>query len=128
MRRLPILLFLLLAGATAPVLAQDATPPRIDSLAVEGNVRVSSAAVLSASGLVSGQVASYRDIQRAIEALFRTGKFDDVTVLQRIVDAKNVVVFRVVERPVLTSWSVSGAEQLTPGDVRGKVKLLEGRR
>ena len=122
-----MLLFVLLAGATAPVLAQDATPPRIDSLAAEGNVRVSSAAVLSASGLTAGQLASYRDIQRAIEALFRTGQFDDVTVLQRIVDARNVVVLRVVERPVLTSWSVTGAEQLTPGDVRGKVKLLEGR-
>ena len=56
MRRLPFLLFLLLTGATAPVLAQDPTPPRIDSLAVEGNVRVSSAAVLSASGLATGQV------------------------------------------------------------------------
>lgn len=127
MRRLPIVLLLLLAGATAPALAQDPAPPRIDTLAVEGNVRVASAQVLSASGLTAGQLASYRDIQRAIEALFRTGQFDDVTVMQRIVDGRNLVVLRVVERPVLTSWSVEGARQLTPGDVRGKVKLLEGR-
>ena len=89
MQRLPSLFILLIAavgllsGAPAALAAQEPKPPTVDSIAVEGNSRLTSAQIIGTSGLVPGQPINYRDIQRAITALFRTGQFDDVVVRQR---------------------------------------------
>ena len=70
----------LFLGATAALSAQDIQPPTIDSIAVEGNARLTASQIVGTSGLVARQPVNYRDIQRAITALFRTGQFDDVIV------------------------------------------------
>ena len=120
----------LLAGA-APARAQDpgapAPPPPVDSIAVEGNSRVTTQQVIAASGLVPRQPPTYRDIQRAITMLFRTGQFDDVRIEQRYVGGRIILAVVVTERPVLANWSVRGVSRLSVGDVRERVKVLEGR-
>jgi len=125
----PIIAALAAAFAcTAPLSAQDvATPPPLDSVVVIGNVRVPATQVIATANLVAGQIISYRDIQHAVQALFRTGQFDDVKVDQRLTAGHNVVVFTVKERPLLAGWEVHGANRIPLGDVRERVKLLEGR-
>ena len=128
--RLSALSALLLSLLGAPSLhAQDPVPgqPRVDSVAVEGNARVTAAQIVTTTGLTVGSPINYRDIQRAVSALYRTGQFDDVTVSQRFAGGRSIVVFGVRERPLLAGWSVSGASQLSPADVRDRVKLVEGR-
>ena len=74
MKRLAVsLLFFCAAGSTA--LAQDAatgacTTP--DTVTVSGNARVSDAAIRTAAGLSPRVLLNFRDIQRAIKALFAT--------------------------------------------------------
>ncbi len=119
-------LLLVLAGASS-LRAQDPVQPRVDSVAVEGNARVTAAQIVTTTGLAVGSPINYRDIQRAVSALYRTGQFDDVTVSQRFLGGKSIVVFGVRERPLLASWAVSGVSQLSPADVRDRVKLVEGR-
>jgi len=118
----------LLVGAV-PARAQDPTPPPppVDSIAVEGNARVTTQQVIAASGLVPRQTPTYRDIQRAITQLFRTGQFDDVRIEQRYVSGRIILAVVVTERPVLANWSVRGVSRLSVGDVRERVKVLEGR-
>ena len=70
-------------GAPAVASAQVTEGPPVDSLVVEGNRRVSADQIIQSSGIVLFQPANYRTIQRAIQALFSTGKFDDVQVEQR---------------------------------------------
>ena len=101
--------------------------PLIDSLAVEGNVRLTPGQILGTAGLVLNSPANYRDVQRAVAALFKTGQFDDVSVEQREPDGKLLLVFHVKERPVLERWIVKGVTRLSEGAVRGRVKLGEGR-
>jgi outer membrane protein insertion porin family len=114
----------LLAG---PLHAQDPAGPRADSIAVAGNARVSSQQVLTTVGILPGSNVNYRDIQRAVSALYRTGQFDDVTVRQEIVGGRSILTFEVKERPILAGWSVRGAEKVSAADVRERVRLLEGR-
>jgi outer membrane protein assembly factor BamA len=81
MRR-AILLFLLVlcVAVIAPLSAQDTPtppPPPIDSIVVEGAQRVPPTQVIATSGLVLQQRPSYRDIQSAVSALFRSGQYDD---------------------------------------------------
>ncbi len=112
----------------APLAAQNPPPaPTLDSVAVLGNARVASTQIISTAALVVGQPISYREVQRAVAAIYRTGQFDDVKVDQKRVNGATVIIFEVKERPVLAAWEVRGAERISPGDVRERVKLLEGR-
>jgi outer membrane protein insertion porin family len=107
--------------------AQEAAPTAVDSIVVEGNHRLTPSQIIGTSGIIVRQPINYRDIQRAITALFRTGQFDDVAAEQRNVGGRLLLVFRVKERPVLEKWAVRGVSRVSEGDVKGRVHLNEGR-
>jgi outer membrane protein insertion porin family len=124
------LLALLVAGS--PVLAQEnasgiCTTP--DSIAVAGNSRVSEANVLASAGLTPKTTLNYRDIQRAIKALFTTGQFDDVQVVCSVPPAapKTTLSIVVRERPLLESYTVTGPERISAKDVRERLTFATGR-
>jgi len=86
------------AGA-APVTAQTPVP---DSIAVVGSKRNSVISIIQISGLIPGRAINYRDVQRAIQALYTSGQFDEVAVTQtQLAAGKNVLVIHVHERPLL---------------------------
>jgi outer membrane protein insertion porin family len=102
--------------------------PVPDSIAVTGNKRNSTATIVQLSGLVAGRALNYRDIQRAIQALYNSGHFEDVGITQTgTADGRTVLVIAVQERPLLLRWSVRGPERISEGSVRDKVQLTEGR-
>ena len=129
--------FLLSLAAVAPRLcaaqagaggAAPASPPPPDSIAVVGARRNSAISVIQISGLVPGRSLNYRDIQRAIQALYTSGQFDDVAMTQsRTAEGKNVLVIRVHERAQLLRWAIRGVQRLPEHSVRDKVVLAEGR-
>jgi outer membrane protein assembly factor BamA len=91
----------LFPGAPAALSAQDVQPPLIDSIAVQGSARLTASQIVGTSGLVAKQPVNYRDIQRAITALFRTGQFDDVLVEQQPHGGGLLLTIKVKERPLL---------------------------
>jgi outer membrane protein insertion porin family len=117
----------LLLGGPAALHAQDEQAPIVDSIAVEGQSRLTPTQIVGTTGLVVKQPINYRDIQRAITALFRTGQFDDVVVEQRPLGQGIMLVIRVKERPVLEKWAVRGMDKLSESEVKGRVRLSEGR-
>ena len=127
--RKPFPLALLLSAAlwAAPLWAQEPQSAVLDSVIVEGNQRLTAAQVISSSGLVLHQPANYRDIQRALQALFRTGQFDDVTANQREVNGQLVLVLVVKERPILQRWTLKGVEKVSEGSVKARITLTPGR-
>jgi outer membrane protein insertion porin family len=98
-----------------------------DSIAVRGADRTGRAAVVSRVNIALGQPVGFLDVQRAIEALYATGQYSDIIVKQATEDGKEVLLFEVVERPVLARWDVEGTAKLPERSVRGKVRLLSGR-
>jgi outer membrane protein insertion porin family len=124
--RLLLAAVVLLLGVPAALRAQELTPI-VDSIAVEGNSRLTASQIIGTAGIVVHQPINYRDIQRAVTALFRTGQFDDVAVEQRTVGNRLVLALKVKERPVLERWAVRGVDRLAEGAVKGRVKLTEGR-
>ena len=119
---------LLILGGPAALPAQETQPtPIVDSIAVEGNSRLSTQQIIGTAGLIVRQPVNYRDIQRAVTSLFRTGQFDDVTVLQRTIARRNILVIQVRERPLLERWAVRGVDRVSEGNVKDRVRLVEGR-
>ena len=118
----------LAVGWPAPARAQQqADGPPIDSIVVEGNLRVSIDQIVQTSGLILNQPVNYRAIQRAVTALFKTGQFDNVRVEQRGTEVVLVIAIIVTERPIMARWSTKGTDQVSEGSVRGKITLVEGR-
>jgi outer membrane protein insertion porin family len=124
------LLALMVAGS--PVLAQQVsegicTTP--DSIAVSGNSRVSDSTVRISAGLNAHTTLNYRDIQRAIKALFTTGQFEDVQVVCSLPPAtpKTTLSIVVRERPILESYTVTGMERISAKDVRERLSFATGR-
>jgi outer membrane protein insertion porin family len=129
--RLPVLSIAVLSVLLvrpAVARAQDETPaPPVDSIVVIGSERLTPQQVVSTAGLAPHQVINYRDVQRAITALFKTGQFDDVAVEQKSEGGKLYLIFTVKERPLLEGWSVRGFERIPEGTVRDRVKLVNGK-
>lgn len=127
-----VLAALLCAGPAALAAQQPEAPaqpvPPLDSLVVEGQQRLTATQILGTAGLVVGQTVGYRDIQRAITSLFRTGQFDDVLVQQREGPNGELVIAIVVrERPVLQRWTLRGVEKLGERVVKDRISLPIGR-
>ncbi len=130
--RLPVLPFAVLSvilGGPVVARAQEPAPPAppVDSIIVNGNERLTAQQVLSSANLAPHQVINYRDVQRAVTALFKTGQFDDVSVEQKSESGKLYLIFTVKERPLLEAWSVRGFERIPEGTVRDRVKLVNGK-
>ncbi|MBI4502984.1 MAG: hypothetical protein HY700_17730, partial [Gemmatimonadetes bacterium] len=119
----------LLVAAAGLARAQQPTDQTtvIDSIAVVGAKRIPPTGVITEFGVSVGRPITYRDIQRGIETLFSSSQYDDVRVVQGNVDGKEVLRIEVTERPLLTNWTVRGAERVPEGTVKGKIALVTGR-
>jgi outer membrane protein insertion porin family len=119
----------LLAAAPLGLQAQEpGLTTVIDTVVVVGARRVPAAQVVAVAAIPTGQDITYRDVQRAITALYATGQYDDVRISQTPDGAgPRTLRIEVVERPLLTGWSLQGPERVSERTVRGRVRLTEGR-
>src|SRR5437762_5778192 len=74
-----------------------------------------------------GRPLGYRDVQRAIQALYATGQYDDIRVAQDTAGGRQLLVVRLHEHPILLKWAVRGVSRVSEGSVRDKAQLAEGR-
>lgn len=97
-------LFILLAFSLSFIANVNAQTFQISDIRVEGLQRVSASPVFAALPLEQGDTASPAALRAAIQALFQTGFFDDVQVLQD----GTVLVVRVKERPTISEITIDG--------------------
>jgi len=132
--RIPIVSALLAAVgalALAPLAARAQQPgagPVVDSIEVVGNRRNTIETIVNTAALPLRAAVTYRDLQRALRALFLTGQFDEVEVGRRTgADSSEILVITVRERPLLVRATVRGVERLSERSVRDRVELPAGR-
>ncbi len=124
------LLALCAAGSSA--FAQGTAPGACttpDTVAVVGNARVADATVRTTAALFPRVALNFRDVQRAIKALFATGQFEDVQIVCTVppTTPRVTLSIRLRERPLLSAYTVSGAERVDAKDVRERLALAVGR-
>jgi outer membrane protein insertion porin family len=126
------LLALVLAGVPTFAHAQDTTAATgrcaaPDTIVVSGNSRVDEATVRGTMGIVPRTTLNYRDVQRAVKALYATGNYDDVRILCTILPSgRSSLDVRLRERPTLASSAIQGASAVAPKDVRERISLPVG--
>ena len=112
-----------------PAAVQEVVPGgRVDSIVVAGNRRITRASIVNAAAIPLRTPIGFRDIQRALRALYDTGEFDSLSVLRTVgPDSAEILVIRVAERPLLVRVTVRGADQLSERSVRDRIELPAGR-
>jgi len=113
----------------ALVLAQEAPAAAPEEL-VRG-VRVESGdaeRLLPLVGLVPGRPLDREAVQRAVELMFATGRFEDVVVELRREEEKEgvLVVFRPLPAPLLRAVRVDGDRVISPGQAARTARLRPG--
>lgn len=123
-----------MALAALPLYAQEpaATPaPRCatpDTIVVKGNTRTDETTIRGTMGLLPRTTLNYRDVQRAVKALYATGNYDDVKVVCDVDTAANRVSLNVLlkERPLLAGTTISGVHHVSLKDVKERLQLPTG--
>jgi len=119
-----------LAARPARVRAQqpEAVGPKVDSVAVEGNHRIARQSIVNTAAIPLHTAIGFRDLQRAIKALYGTSQFADVQILREVgPDSAEILVITVKERPLLVRATVRGVDKLSEGSVRDRIELPIGR-
>ena len=135
MKRGPIVAAVLAVGvglAARPAGARaqepEAVGPKVDSVAVQGNRRIARQSIVNTAAIPLHAAIGFRDLQRAIKALYGTAQFDDVQILREVgPDSAEILVIAVKERPLLVRATVRGVDKLSESSVRDRIELPIGR-
>ena len=98
----------------------------VDTVIVEGNSsRIQEQSIVSLFGVQPGAEVTYRDIQRGMKELLRTGQFKDIVIRARGTSPV-VLVIQVEEYPRVRAVRINGLENLSPREVRDTTGLRPG--
>jgi len=122
---------LALCSAGGALRAQETSPQcsHPDTIAVQGNQRVSAATVITDAGIAPGDTLNYRAVQRAVKALYASGQFSDVHLVcnAEAVPGKVLLQISVTERPMLESFRVEGIKVASEKSVHDRIEVQPNR-
>jgi outer membrane protein insertion porin family len=110
---------------------QSAQQVAVAAVEVEGHQRVTEDQVRASIGIKAGDSIVIADVHRAVQRLWATGQFRDVTVAARTAEADPsgpvTLRFRVDEQPLITAIEFRGLENVRESTIRDTVGLKAGR-
>jgi outer membrane protein insertion porin family len=104
-----ILLFLLLL---APVAGLATESFQVDRVVVEGNRRVERAYIEAVLSVAPGSTVTVDQVDQDIRAIFATGRFKDVAAQREERNGRQVLVYRVEERPLMREVTFTGNHEI----------------
>lgn len=103
-----------LASLSLSALTWATSPFTIHDIRVEGLQRTEPGTVFNYLPVKVGETFTEEKAQESIKALFATGFFDDI----RVETQQNDVIISVVERPILSELTISGAKELSNDQIK----------
>ena len=118
MRRLTsIITFILMMVALSAGFAR-AEGEKITEIQVKGNRRIEAAAILNAIKLKSGDLLYADKVDADIRGIYKLGQFQDITA-ETVPAGKGVIlIYRVVEKPIVREVKIEGNKELTAEKIR----------
>lgn len=102
-----------------PAWAQNGTSPIIHKIDITGNRRIDSGTILNKIGSRVGEPMSMETIRKDIRAIYDTGGyFENVQVESEPVEGGVRLIFRIDEKPIISSITIEGNKELEEGKVR----------
>lgn len=97
----------------------------IAEIAPEGNKRIDSGAILRKIKTKSGDPYRPSALREDLKAIFQMGYFNDVQVDISDTDRGKKVIFRVIEKPAISSITFSGLDELDQKDIAEVITIKE---
>ena len=121
--RIICLVFLLGAGSGAiiPWTAETAVAATVNNITVNGNQRVDDETVRAYLSIRPGRSFSAQDVDQSLKALFETGLFSDVSIVQR----GGTLVVTVEENPIINKIAFEGNKKFKDDQLKSVVQSRE---
>ena len=114
-----------ISAIVSDILLYTGKDQRIASLAPQGNSRIDSGAILRKVKSKAGDIYSPSSLREDLKAIFAMGYFSDVQIDVNDGPKGKEILFKVVEKPVISSLVLEGVEELKEEDVLGAANIKE---
>lgn len=122
---LAVLAAAVMLGAAAADCLADA-PPTVLEIRVEGNQRLSEAAVLAHVRTRAGEAYNDSTVAADQKRLMETRQFSNVAVTKTVTDEGIIVTFAVTERPVITAVELVGNKKIKTSELTKQLTIGAG--
>lgn len=95
----------------------------VDRVIVEGNQRFEEKAILAEIGSTAGSMVTTDDIDKDLLSIFELGRFDDVAAEIVEQDGETLLVYSVVERPLIRKIDFEGNEEVSTSKLSPEVTI-----
>jgi outer membrane protein insertion porin family len=115
-----VLVLLLLLMPKAALAQKNFTFGEVE---IQGNHRVGLSTIRSVISVKAGESVSMKDIDRDVRAVYKLGKFKDVSAEVEQQNGTKVLIYHVKERPLVREVSFSGYKEFKKKKLEGLVKV-----
>lgn len=98
---------------------------QIDKIEIEGSKKVEAEAILEKMRLKPGMDLDNYSLRDDIRSVYSMKYFDSVEAHQKVEAGKNVLVLKVVEKPIISKISFEGNDEISSSDLEEQVKTKE---
>lgn len=125
-----ILLFILILIQTTFASAQEIIGPikemfQVDSIEFTGNRKVESEAILEKIGTHPDMKLDNYLLRKDLSHIYEMKYFEEVEAYHKITGGKNILLFKLKEKPIINKITFSGNDEINDDDLKGQVKSKE---
>ena len=123
------LCFVIFAGFN-PAQAQEIIGPiqeyfEIDDIEMEGNRKVEPEAIIEKIASKKGQMLDNYQLRKDIQRIHEMRYFDEVEAWHKKKDGKNILLFRLKEKPIISKVEFKGNDEINDDDLKEQIKTKE---
>jgi outer membrane protein insertion porin family len=98
---------------------------KVDQIEISGLRRVEKEAVLEKLSIKIGTIVDNYQVDKEIRNIYSLKFFDFIEAHHEVKNGKDVLVFKVKERPVITAITLEGNDDLSDDDLKKQIKIKE---
>lgn len=98
---------------------------RVDEIQVSGNRKVEAEAVIEKLGTRPGMMLDNYLLRRDLSRIYEMKYFEEVEAYHKMEGGKNVLLFKVVEKPIISKVSFKGNDEISDDDLKEQIKTRE---
>lgn len=98
---------------------------KVDEIQILGLKRVEKEAVIEKLSIKIGTMVDNYQIDKEIRNIYSLKFFDLIEAHQEVKNGKNILIFKIKERPVITAISLEGNDDLSDDDLKKQIKTKE---
>lgn len=97
----------------------------VHSIEVEGNRKVESEAILEKLSTQPGMLLDNYLLRRDLSRIYEMKYFEEVEAYQKKSDGKNILLFKLVEKPIISKIFFEGNDEISDDDLKEQIKTKE---